>query len=131
MGQLPEHFKYSTTHQWAERDGDRVRMGITEYAQEQLGDVVFIELPAMGCQVKQGEECATIESVKTGSGVHNPVSGIVAEVNNDLIKNPEQVNEQPYAAWLYCLKADDAALLDQEWDSLMSAAEYQAYLAKL
>lgn len=128
MGQLPEQLKYSETHQWAEREGEVVRVGITEHAQEQLNDVVFIELPAMGREVRQAEECATIESVKTASGVHSPVSGTVVEINNELNKAPEQVNEHPFNAWLYRLKADNLALLDQEWDSLMSAEAYQAYL---
>jgi glycine cleavage system H protein len=123
MGQTPEHLKYAKTHEWALAEDAQIKVGITDFAQEQLGDVVFIDLPAVGRKVKQGEECATIESVKAASGIHSPVSGEIIAVNGDAQTSPEQVNEQPYACWLFCIRPDDA----KELDNLLSAAAYQAH----
>lgn len=123
MGQLPEQLKYAKTHEWALLEGATVRVGITDFAQEQLGDVVFVELPAVGRRLKQGEECATIESVKAASGIHSPVSGEVVAINQETSDAPEKINETPYACWLFCVKADDPA----ELDSLLDADAYQIH----
>lgn len=112
MARLPEQLKYAATHEWASLENGVVRVGISDFAQEQLGDVVFVELPKLGRQLKQGEECATIESVKAASGIHSPVSGTVVEINAEVAAAPEKINEQPYDCWLFCIKPDDLAELD-------------------
>lgn len=122
MGELPEHLKYAETHEWAalQEDGT-VRVGITEYAQRQLGDVVFVDLPTVGKRVTAGEECAAIESVKSASGLHAPVSGEICAVNPVASDSPEQVNEAPYATWLFTVRADNAA----ELEALLTADGYR------
>lgn len=122
MGQLPGHLKYAKTHEWALLEGSTVKVGITDFAQGQLGDVVFVELPAVGRKVGQGEECATIESVKSASGLHSPVSGEIVAVNEAAASAPEQINDDPYGCWLFQVKANDPA----ELDNLLDAAAYQA-----
>jgi glycine cleavage system H protein len=115
----PADRQYSKTHQWARRDEDgNITVGITNFAQDQLGDVVYIQNPAAGTQIRQGEPCGVIESVKTASDVHAPVSGEVIAVNEALADTPEQLNAEPYAAWLFRVKpAGDggiAQLLDAD-----------------
>lgn len=118
----PEQLKYSATHQWLRRESDGlVSVGITHHAQEQLGDVVFVENPMPGRKLKQGEACGVVESVKAASDVYSPISGEVVAANAALSDTPEQVNEDPYAAWMFRLKPDDAT----EIDSLLDAAAYQ------
>jgi glycine cleavage system H protein len=122
MGEFPEHLKYAETHEWAAPQADgAVRVGITEYAQRQLGDVVFVDLPAVGGRVKAGEECAAIESVKSASGLHAPVSGEICAVNSVVKDAPEQVNEAPYATWLFAVRPDNPA----ELDALLTADGYR------
>lgn len=121
MTDMPEDLKYAKTHEWAKLEDDNVvRVGITDFAQSELGDLVFIELPEVGRQVKQGEQCAVVESVKTASDLYAPVSGTVVEINEDLSDEPEQVNEEAFSAWLFAIKADDPSELDQ----LLSAEAY-------
>jgi len=115
----PADRHYSKTHQWARCDEDgNITVGITDYAQEQLGDVVYIQNPAAGAQLRQGEPCGVIESVKTASDVHAPVTGEVIALNEALADTPEQLNAEPYAAWLFRVRpAGDggmAQLLDAE-----------------
>lgn len=118
----PEQLKYSATHQWARRESDgTVTVGITDHAQEMLGDVVFIDNPKAGSAVKQGEVCGVIESVKAASDIHAPVSGSVIAVNAELADAPEKVNEDPYAAWMFRVKPADPA----ELDALLDAAAYR------
>lgn len=118
----PGHLKYSATHQWAHSESDGfVSVGITDHAQVQLGDVVFVDPPAIGRKLKQGEACGVVESVKTASDIYSPVSGEVVAINEALSDAPEKVNEDPYAAWMFRLKPDDAA----EMKSLLDAAAYQ------
>lgn len=121
MGQLPEHLKYAKTHEWALLEGATVKVGITDFAQEQLGDVVFLQLPEVGRKVKQGEECATIESVKSASGLNSPVSGEIVAVNAEAADSPEKINEDPYGCWLFQVQADDPA----ELSNLLDAAAYR------
>ena len=112
----PTTFKYTKDHEWIEVSGDRGKVGITDYAQKQLGDVVYLELPAIGVKLTQGQSFGTIESVKAVSELYAPVSGEVVEVNDALKTKPEQVNADPHTSWLIVLKlqnaADTAALLD-------------------
>jgi glycine cleavage system H protein len=118
----PEHLKYSATHQWARSESDGlVSVGITDHAQVQLGDVVFVDPPAIGRKLKQGEACGVVESVKAASDIYSPVSGEVVAINEALSDTPEKVNEEPYAAWMFRLKPDDAA----EMQGLLDAAAYQ------
>jgi glycine cleavage system H protein len=122
MSDLPENLKYAMSHEWAHLEDDNVvRVGISNFAQEQLGDLVYIELPELGRKIKAQEQCAVVESVKTASDLYSPVSGEVVAVNLALEDEPEQVNEDPYKAWIFCVKADDLSGLDQ----LMDAAAYQ------
>ena len=118
----PEQLKYSATHQWARREADgTVSVGITDHAQEMLGDVVFVDNPAAGSSIRQGEVCGAIESVKAASDIYAPVSGEVIAVNAELADAPEKVNQDPYATWMFRVKPDDPAQLD----ALLDAAAYQ------
>lgn len=122
MSDLPENLKYAKTHEWSKPEADNiVRVGITDFAQEELGDLVYIELPEMGKQLKAGEQCAVVESVKTASDLYSPVTGVVVAINEDVTDSPEQVNDEPYDTWLFCIKADSLADLE----GLMDATAYQ------
>jgi glycine cleavage system H protein len=118
MSNLPENLKYAMTHEWAQLEDDNVvRVGITDFAQEQLGDLVYIEMPELGRKVKAHEQCAVVESVKTASDLFSPVTGEIVAVNVALADEPEEVNNSPYQAWLFCIKADDLSGLDQLMDA--------------
>ena len=122
MKDFPENLKYAKTHEWAKLEDDNiVRVGITDFAQEELGDLVYVELPEIGQQVQNAEQCAVVESVKTASDLFSPVSGQVTAVNEAVIDAPEQINDDAYASWLFCIKASDSSELQQ----LMDAAEYK------
>ena len=112
----PSDLKYTKDHEWIRMDGDQARVGITDYAQKQLGDVVYIELPEVGTRVKAGQSFGTIESVKAVSELFSPVAGEVTEVNSALTERPETVNSDPHGAWMIALKlpagADASELLD-------------------
>lgn len=123
MSRLPDDLKYAKTHEWVKsEENGRVRVGISDYAQEQLGDVVYVELPDIGRRVKAGEACAVVESVKAASDIYSPVSGEIVEVNESLSDTPEAINQDSYAAWLFRVKADDLS----ELNSLLDASAYQA-----
>ncbi|MGZ8956049.1 MAG: glycine cleavage system protein GcvH [Methylovulum sp.] len=118
MSGLPENLKYASSHEWVQLEDDNiVRVGITDFAQAQLGDLVYIELPKVGRKVKAQEQCAVVESVKTASDLFSPVSGEIIAINDALADEPEQVNDNPYQTWLFCIKADDLSGLDQLMDS--------------
>jgi len=122
MATLPNDLKYAPTHEWARlEDNNTVRVGITDFAQEQLGDLVFIELPEVGRKLTANEQCAVVESVKTASDLYCPVAGDVIAINEALSSAPEMVNDSPYDAWIFCIKADDVSVLA----SLMDAEAYQ------
>ncbi|MXZ98074.1 MAG: glycine cleavage system protein GcvH [Acidimicrobiaceae bacterium] len=119
---IPEDLRYSTDHEWAAVDGDVARIGITDYAQDALGDVVYVELPQAGDRVDQGEPCGEVESTKSVSELFAPVSGVVSEVNDDLAGAPQRLNEDPYGdGWICTIAFDDAA----EFDSLLDADGYR------
>lgn len=122
MSKIPAELRYAESHEWArlETDGS-VTVGISDHAQEALGDVVFIELPEVGKTFKAGDQVAVVESVKAASDIYAPVSGEVIEVNEGLADAPESVNGEPYSAWFFKLKATDAA----ELDKLLDAAGYK------
>lgn len=126
MSNVPTELKYATSHEWVRAEGNGIySVGITEHAQELLGDMVFVDLPEVGREVSAGEECAVAESVKAASDIYAPISGEIVAVNAELESSPELVNSEPYAAgWLFQIKASDEADLD----SLLDADGYQATL---
>lgn len=121
----PDNLLYTDTHEWVrvEQDGT-VTVGITDHAQDALGDVVFLQLPDVGRTVARTEAMAVIESVKSASDIHAPVAGTVTAVNQAVADAPEQVNQDPYAAWMFVIKPDSAS----ELDALLSADAYSATL---
>ena len=122
---VPADLKYAKSHEWAKLEADGlVTIGISDHAQEALGDIVFLELPQVGRKVAAGEECAVVESVKAASDIYAPIAGEVVAVNQAAADAPESVNQDAYAAWLFKLKPDNAA----ELDSLLDAAAYQSTL---
>ena len=120
---FPEDLLYTKTHEWVKKEGeDKVRIGITSHAQSQLGDVVYVELPALDRTVKAGEACTVVESVKAAYDIYAPVSGKVTEVNNDLENNPQLVNEDPYGkGWFFVIEIEDP----QQLKNLLSNKEYE------
>ena len=118
--------RYTDDHEWARLEGDSVTVGITEFAQDQLGELVFVELPTVGGAVTQGDEAAVVESVKAAGEVKSPVGGTIMEINESLVDTPEKVNDDPMGeGWIY-----KVAIADQtEWESLMDEAAYAALVA--
>lgn len=124
---IPQELKYAPTHEWVRQEADgRLSIGITDHAQEALGDIVFLELPEPGRQIKAGEECAVVESVKAASSIYAPVDGIVAARNEALLDAPEKVNSDPYGSWLFKVSPMDTAQLD----ALLDAAAYAKVAAE-
>lgn len=120
---LPENLKYTTSHEWVKKETDgTITIGITQHAQELLGDMVFVENPAVGRQLTAKEECAVAESVKAAADIYAPVTGVVVAINSELDNAPEKINTEPYSAWMFKMKPDNAA----DVDALMDAAAYQA-----
>lgn len=123
----PEHLKYTETHEWVGSEADgTLAIGITDHAQEVLGDIVFLELPPVGKRFAKGEACAVIESVKAASDINMPVAGVVVAANDDLANAPQQVNADAYAAWMFRIKPDSAA----DIAGLMDAAAYAGHAEK-
>jgi len=119
---VPEELRYSTDHEWVRLEGDRVRVGITEYAQDALGDVVFVQVPDVGALVAAGAGVSEVESTKSVSDIYAPVSGTVVEVNADLADTPERVNEDPYGeGWICVIEPSETSQLD----ALLDAAAYR------
>src|SRR5881409_2771720 len=113
MSNVPADLKYTKSHEWVRVNGDTAIVGITEHAQQELTVVVFVELPAVGRQVKAGEACAVVESVKTASDIYSPVSGQILEVNQAAVDNPALVNSEPYGGgWFYKIKLSNPAELN-------------------
>jgi len=116
MASYPAGYKYTKDHEWVDLSGDRGKVGITDYAQAQLGDVVYVELPEVGTKLKQGQSFGTIESVKAVSELYSPISGEVVEVNSTLKDKPESINGDPHSSWMVVIKlsqpGETAALLD-------------------
>jgi glycine cleavage system H protein len=122
----PPDLKYTREHEWLRLEAGEALVGITDFAQEQLGDVVFVELPEVGRRVRQGETFGTVESVKAVSELFSPLSGEVTAVNTTLSSQPEQVNREPHQTWMIRLKPSTPA----EADALLDAAGYEALLAQ-
>lgn len=121
----PTNLKYTTSHEWIKTEADgTITVGITQHAQELLGDIVFVESPAVGRNVTAKEECAVVESVKAAADIYAPVSGIVVAGNSALDSTPELINSEPYVAWIFKMKPSNAA----DINSLMDAAAYQTHV---
>ena len=126
MANIPADLRYTKEHEWAKLEGDKARVGITAFAQEQLGDVVFVELPKVGAKVTAMKTFGVVESVKAVSDLFAPLSGEVVEANTDLTKKPETVNSDPYGqGWMIVIKLANP----KEMDGLMSAADYDKLVA--
>jgi glycine cleavage system H protein len=124
MSNIPAELKYTKEHVWVKVEGDTVKMGITDFAQDQLGDILFVDLPEEDGEVTAGEVFTEVESSKTNSEVPSPVTGSVVAVNEELDDSPELINEDAYANWIVEVKLSDAS----ELDALLSAADYEAGL---
>jgi glycine cleavage system H protein len=115
---IPDDLRYSSDHEWARAEEGRVRVGITDYAQDALGDVVFVDLPEVGAKVGKGEAIAEVESTKSVSEIYAPVGGTIVAVNDELNERPELLNEDPYAeGWIFAIEVDDPAALDDLLDA--------------
>jgi glycine cleavage system H protein len=120
----PKTLRYAKTHEWVRPEGETAVVGISDYAQEALGDIVYVELPALNEHFAQGEEVATIESVKAASPIYMPVSGTIAEINGSLEGKPESINQSPYEAFLFKVRLDDPAQIEK----LLDADAYLAHV---
>jgi glycine cleavage system H protein len=121
----PDGLRYSVEHEWVAVDGERARVGITDFAQDALGDVVYVQLPEVGAAVAAGASCAEVESTKSVSDIYSPLSGTVVEVNMTLADTPEQLNQDPYGAgWIFVVRVSDPS----ELQSLMDAPAYRAMI---
>jgi glycine cleavage system H protein len=120
--QIPDELRYSADHEWVRIEGNRYRVGITDYAQDALGDVVFVQLPAVGAEVETGQSISEVESTKSVSDIYAPVAGRIVEVNDALVSAPEMLNSDPYgAAWLFVIEVGDGDV-----SNLLDAAAYQS-----
>ena len=127
MANVPGDLRYTKDHEWAKPEGKRYRVGITHYAQEQLGDVVFVELPKVGAKVTAHQSFGVVESVKAVSDLFAPLSGEIVEVNVALPNAPQSVNEDPYGkGWMILVEPSKA----DEWNTLLTAAQYEQFLAE-
>jgi len=123
---LDANARYAASHEWARREGDLIVTGITDHAQEELSDVVYVELPEVGATFKKGDQFGVIESVKAASDLYMPMGGEIVAVNQELVTSPEIVNQDPYGkGWMIKYRPGDAS----EWDALMSAEEYERSVA--
>ena len=126
MAKIPKDLKYAKTHEWVRVAGGVATIGITDHAQHELTDVVFVELPDVGKVIKSGDACAVVESVKTANDIYSPVSGEVAEANSSVVADPALVNSDPYdAGWFYKIKLANPAELNE----LLSPEQYQAQIS--
>lgn len=121
-----EDLKYSKDHEWVKIEGTKVYIGVTDYAQHALGEIVFVELPETGTELNAGDVLGVVESVKAASDIYCPVGGTVLEVNDDLADNPGRVNEKPYESWIAAIELSDASQLD----SMMNAEEYNKFCSE-
>jgi len=126
MTDIPAHLKYSQNHTWAEfQHGGTVKVGMTEHAQNELGEMIYVEFPEIDRSYSGEEECAVLESVKTTSDIYCPLDGVVVDINHDLEENPELINIDPYGdGWLFLIRLND----DKALDVLMNSAEYNEFI---
>jgi len=123
---FPTDYKYTKEHEWIKAEGNNATIGITSYAQESLGDIVFVELPKVGAELAAGKTFGTVESVKAVSDLFAPASGTVTEVNGDLVTSPEKVNKDPHGSWMVKITLKNPGELDR----LLSAADYEKFVAE-
>lgn len=127
MSSIPSDLRYTREHEWAKQEGNRVRVGITAYAQEQLGDVVFVELPKVGTKLTAHKTFGVVESVKAVSDLFAPVSGEIVEINTELPSTPQLVNQDPYGrGWMLVVAPSSPA----DWDQLLTAQQYEEFLSE-
>jgi glycine cleavage system H protein len=125
---VPEDLLYTKEHEWVKIDGDTAMVGISDYAQNSLGDITFVELPDIGCEINQADKISTIESVKAASDVYAPLPGTVIKTNQDIVNSPELINQSPYdKAWFAIIQIKDAL----QKNHLMNATEYKQYIEGL
>jgi glycine cleavage system H protein len=125
MVEVPKDLRYTKTHEWARMEKDGVRVGLSDFAQGELSDIVFVELPKVGQEVTQGKEMGVVESVKSASDLYSPISGQIVETNDKLSKNPEMVNKSPYTdGWMVLVKPKSA----DELKGLMDAGAYEKHI---
>jgi glycine cleavage system H protein len=123
---IPKELRYSEDHEWVKVDGNKARIGITEFAQSELGDIVFMELPEVGTEITIGESFGSVESVKTVSELYSPINGKIVEINEELGDEPQFVNESPYEkGWMIVVELSD----DSQIDNLLSAEKYEAMIS--
>jgi glycine cleavage system H protein len=129
MSEVPDNYRYTQEHEWLNLEDDgTVTIGITDHAQEALGELVFVEVPETGSNFASGDACAVVESVKAASDIYSPVAGEVTDANKSLADEPELINSSPYEdGWVFRLRPDDATVLDE----LMNAEDYQRFIAEL
>ena len=128
MSDIPKNLKYTEEHEWIRMEGSKGVCGITDYAQEMLTDIVYVELPEVDIEIGQGEQVAVVESVKAVSDVYSPVTGTIIEINEELEDSPEMVNEDPYGeGWIFKIEVDD----EEELEGLMDAEEYAAFIESM
>lgn len=119
-----EGLKYSKDHEWVRVEGNKAYLGITDYAQSAMGNIVFVELPEEGAEVEEGESIGVVESVKSASDLYSPLSGVVVEINEELEDMPEKINQEPYESWIAAVELNNA----EELDNLMGADDYIKFL---
>lgn len=123
---VPDGLRYTSDHEWARREGNAVRVGITDFAQDSLGDVVFVQLPEPGAEVTKGSVVGEVESTKSVSDIYSPVGGVVVEVNTELADAPERLNEDPYGeGWIYAVEMAEPG----DWEELLDAEAYRQLIA--
>ena len=122
----PANYKYTKEHEWVKIEGDTGTIGITDYAQNSLGDIVFVELPKIGATLEKGKTFGTVESVKAVSDIYAPVSGTVTAINEDLTKSPEKINSDAHGSWIVKVRLANAG----DGSGLMSAADYEKFIAE-
>ena len=127
MSNIPAELRFAESHEWAKKEGDLIVVGISDHAQEALGDVVFVELPEIGKVFAAGDAAGVVESVKAASDIYSPVAGEVVEVNEALGSEPEALNNTPYASWIFKIKPSDA---DADLAKLLDAAGYTAAIGE-
>jgi len=121
---IPRELRYSESHEWIRIEGKIAYVGISDYAQESLGDIVYVEIPETGGDVDRGDEIVTIESVKAASAIYAPLSGTIKETNSELEETPELINQKPYETFIFAIEMSDPSEIDELWD----AAAYEEFL---
>ncbi len=121
---IPRELRYSESHEWIRIEGKIAYVGISDYAQESLGDIVYVEIPEIGVDVDRGDEIATIESVKAASAIYAPLTGTIKEANSELEETPELINQKPYDTFIFAIEMSDPSEAEELWD----AAEYEKFL---